>query len=486
MYLCFYIVFFIAQHACLFLIKSVLSKIKFIISYIFTGNKNTAKQMAAYLPKCIQVTSNLGLYIKMVVADQGPPNRALYSYLFIKGFDVDEYEFYHGNKCVGLNEIYKQNLSKILPSDLNKVQFSAKYGDSELPLIYDYCHLFKSIRNSLRNYDLKTPDGLVSFKIYEQIYNHDFNKPVKMCCKLTKAHIYPNNFQKMSVRLAVQLFSNSMAAAIQSLIPMKIFSDKQLAINTLNFTKKLNKLYDVLNGKFHLRLQSDEFKYLVEMMSYFQNIKAVNMNKNVRIYCFDGMVQTIKGILALSLEILSACKINTLCLKVFNQDDCENTFSKIRGRNGFKQNPSAFEIRTIIGRLISIDIIYNSPFSNCEETDSKNIPIDWNTVLETDVMELPSSEPECDTNSHSSQKLFRISDEMAIRYYAGYCIYKFIKSMDDNFCTDCKEVLIKQSPVFEHQSELLIRNKNYDNKSDFGSLFPPSNMFFEICNLQVT
>lgn len=389
-----------------------------------------------------------------MVSDQGSTNRALYSYLYLKGFDVDVYDFLE-NKNIGLNGTYKKKLSSILSDDLNKVAFSAKHGDSELPLIYDYCHLFKSVRNALLNYDLNTPDGLVSFKIYEKIFNHDFNRPVKLCPKITKIHINPNNFQKMSVKLAVQLFSNSVAAAIQSLIPLNIFEDKGLAMNTLKFTKKLNKLYDIFNGKFHLRLESEEFKFLVEMMTYFQQIKPVTL-KPVKFYCFDGIVQTIKGILALSIEIMPEFEVSNLSLKVLNQDDCENTFSKIRGRNGFKQNPSASEIRRIMGRITSIDLIYNSPSSNCEQTDSENLPIDWNTVLEEDLVELPNAEATCDSIVQPTKNQFKSSDEMAVRYYSGYCVYKLVNSMQKNPCADCKSTLIKQSSTFDDKSESLI------------------------------
>lgn len=420
----------------------------------------------------------------MVVSDQGPINRALYAYLYIKGFEVDEYDFLE-NKCIGLNGTYKRELSSKLSDELNKVQFSAKYGETEIPLIYDYCHLFKSVRNTLLKYDLKTTDGLVSYKIYEQIYNNDFNKPVKICPKITKVHIYPNSFQKMSVKLAVQVFSNSVAGAIQSLIPLNVFEDKEIATSTLKFTKKLNKLFDILNGKFHLRLESEEYQFLVEMMEYFQNIKPVTINY-VKFYCFDGMVQTIKGMLAFSLEIMRDNNINNFSLKAFNQDDCENTFSKIRGRNGFKQNPSASEIRSIMGRITSIDLIYNSAFSNCENTDSENLPIDWKIVLEEDLVELPNKDPDCGSKIQPTEKQFNSSDEIAVRYYAGYCVYKLINSMQKNSCDGCKLIMMKQSSTFDDKSEALIFCKNYDEKSDFGSLFPPSNLFFEICKLQVT
>lgn len=44
----------------------------------------------------------------------------------------------------------------------------------------------------------------------------------------------------------------------------------------------------------------------------------------------------------------------------------------------------------------------------------------------------------------------------------------------------------KNSTKMDQPSELLIFNKNYNINSDFGSLIPPSDEFFEICKFHVS
>jgi hypothetical protein len=65
-------------------------------------------------------------------------------------------------------------------------------------------------------------------------------------------------------------------------------------------------------------------------------------------------------------------------------------------------------------KLKCFDLIYNSPFSNCEQTDSENLPIDWNSVLE-DLVELPSADPDYFTSLRHTDKEFKSSDEAAGR-----------------------------------------------------------------------
>lgn len=51
-----------------------------------------------------------------------------------------------------------------------------------------------------------------------------------LCCRLTDAHIKPNNFQKMNVRLAAQLFSqrNALGFNVYRNMPAKTANEKRL------------------------------------------------------------------------------------------------------------------------------------------------------------------------------------------------------------------------------------------------------------------
>lgn len=85
--------------------------------------------------------------------------------------------------------------------------------------LYDYPHLFKLVRDTLLKTNVIYPDkdnNLVEalFGIIRAVYENEKNKITKKIPKLTRQHVYPNNFEKMRVKLATQILSNTTASAI--------------------------------------------------------------------------------------------------------------------------------------------------------------------------------------------------------------------------------------------------------------------------------
>ena len=55
----------------------------------------------------------------------------------------------------------------------------------------------------------------MNYQTFQDYYTFQKEKQISIGCRLTDAHIYPNNFQMMNVRLAAQLFSNRNAFGIK-------------------------------------------------------------------------------------------------------------------------------------------------------------------------------------------------------------------------------------------------------------------------------
>ena len=90
------------------------------------------------------------------------------------------------------------------------------------------------------------------------------NGGLRAAPRLTPTHVNPNNLQRMNVRYAAQLFSNSSADALQFYIDQHAptLSD---ASTTVSFVRWLNKLFDVLNARLPreaLHLRSSKFEVL--------------------------------------------------------------------------------------------------------------------------------------------------------------------------------------------------------------------------------
>lgn len=66
------------------------------------------------------------------------------------------------------------------------------------------------------------------------------NNTARAMCKLSSAHISPNPFQKMSCKLSIQIFSNSVSAAIKTCIQTRELRSNT-AKDTVDFFLLINR-----------------------------------------------------------------------------------------------------------------------------------------------------------------------------------------------------------------------------------------------------
>ena len=263
----------------------------------------------------LEVWVNLGLTVRAVVCDQGSNNRAAFKHLGATAADP----------------VLKLN--------------------SLVPIvgIFDPPHLIKSFRNALLTSDIKSPDGTVSWKVIRALYKLEIDSVTRMCPRLTDNHENPGHFDQMKVKLASQVFSQSVVARLKTVYELNKFLEcvKQNTPATWAFFEKVDKLFDCLNSKclfdgnqFRSALQHHDksvpFKFLTDMIDYIGKIKLSNGKK---VFSFDGMVQTIRGVLFVS-KALSDENIPYLMTSRLNQDALENTFSLVRSANGNNSTPS--------------------------------------------------------------------------------------------------------------------------------------------------
>lgn len=129
------------------------------------------------------------------------------------------------------------------------------------------------------NFFLQPPEGEISWEHYRTLFKEDtqFSSSLRVCPKLTEAHVFTNNLMKMRVRLATQvrvfmqgnmqvqfsdisnqfltefsllsqIFSNSVCDGL------RYYKEKGIvalanATPTILFTKRMNDLFDLLNSK---------------------------------------------------------------------------------------------------------------------------------------------------------------------------------------------------------------------------------------------
>lgn len=174
--------------------------------------------------------------------------------------------------------------------------------------------------------------------------------------KITPAHLNPNPFQKMNCKLAIQLLSYSVSAAIRTCIATGEIKSST-AINTASFI--VNKMFDSSNSK-HLydpnpnrrpicnrNLQIME--NLEKANKLFENTEKIcHKTKKTSIPpCFIGIMWTTTAIQQLYeaeklevTEVSSPKKDYFLLTNRLTQDALENLFSIIRQKNGYVENKS--------------------------------------------------------------------------------------------------------------------------------------------------
>ena len=108
--------------------------------------------------------------------------------------------------------------------------------------------LFKWWRNNLINNNYVIEDETVSWAAIRELRELERLKSSKAAPKLTDRYLDPNNFQKMNVKLAVQVFNGSVSRAM-----MAGFATKELhnpnCVSTAQFLWSMNSIFDCLNAQ---------------------------------------------------------------------------------------------------------------------------------------------------------------------------------------------------------------------------------------------
>lgn len=468
-----------ATHALVFLIRGLYKNWKLPISYFLSRNsldKNRLKDLVLYN---LNSVISAGLIPKAIVCDQGTNNRGALSLLGVN----EERPFF----CVGGLKIFS---------------------------IYDIPHLFKSIRNNWLTGDFKYCNKVFSFNVIKKIYELDSSSTTaKALPKLSEKHLNPNNFEKMKCSLALQIFSNSVAAAIRTAIETGQLQDPE-ARNTSDFIADLNNLFDSLNSKrlfttnpYNCGLSEKNqkvFSAIKKGKTIFESIVKVQVNKNKlalintnpskkiklcresRPPCFSGIIQSINAILGL--YEMEKCKNSFLLTNRLNQDCLENFFSVIRQRGGWCLNPTArtfrlaFRIQTITG------LLKPSTTSNCEDNNNnyphaqsltpffskssqKNIYKPSVQCSSNNIEDLSDSQGNNSTDEEFdvlekegiTAKVVTLED-CAMSYYAGY----LVKLTKQKFkCANCSSIMENSNKFLTDPHQLLLLNRNYGISATF-------------------
>ncbi|KAL1436881.1 hypothetical protein MTO96_049277 [Rhipicephalus appendiculatus] len=238
--------------------------------------------------------------------------------------------------------------------------------------VIDPPHIFKCTRNNLPKVGkFLLPRG-------QEVYHSDYAALLEYeeeqagllaVPKLTKAHVSPNAFQKLSVKLAVQLFSVSTAEAMEFYSTQDGCEKLHHSSGTSQFTRQMNSLFDCLNSRRPEHVQYEEADHIAtlkESLMWLDSCcKYLGELPKQRRVCFlskptcEALRITLLSTISL-LESLISYGFRYVLVGNFGQDPLERFFGIVRHDAGDGGQPTVQQF-LFIYRMLSVNNLVQPP-----------------------------------------------------------------------------------------------------------------------------
>ena len=186
-------------------------------------------------------------------------------------------------------------------------------------------------------------------------------------------------------------------------------------------------------------------------------------------------------------KIKSKSELKFLLTGRFNQDVVENTFSTIRRKGGFRDNPSAAEFRYALRMVMVAELIKPALGANCApDSDSHMLSLKCLSSSKKTRTKGKSTNVSCNFQYVPvTQSALNIFEQNTISYIAGYLCRKVMTRHEiQSPCDTCRAALLSPDTYLTESSQLFIHNKAYNTtQSDFGALKLPTTSFVHFCAL---
>ena len=221
------------------------------------------------------------------------------------------------------------------------------------------------MRNALGDWKtmLDVNSGKIQWQHIVNLYQYQKNQGFNLANKLTKQHVMFDK-NKMKVKYAVQVLSQSVANALLTMCELKIeqFDDVQ---PTVEYLKLFDSLYDIMNS----RALSQQFskaplkeanehswKSIFEnAVTYISNLKTPSgktVLQSNRYAAFLGWLVNIKTINELFSYIVKTGDLGFMLTFKLSQDPLENFFGSIRMACGSNNNPTCIQFKSAFQSLL--------------------------------------------------------------------------------------------------------------------------------------
>lgn len=450
-----------ATHLYVVLLRGLTSDFKCVIGWHFTGNRPRKSAIKSFLTECISVVNKNNFRVRAVTADMGSLNRGIFKKFGIQSTRVNNYR--------------ASSSSRIVNDGTVKVINSATHESNPFQPIFffhDIPHLYKSFRNMLLKYDFYIPDqilkslnlcgasNIVSFRWIRQFALRQANSRYKMAFRLTNAHLWPDNYQKMRVNLARDVLSSEVSAGMISMIEEGLLPAD--ALTTAHFIGLIDEWYRITNNRsssqafYGDNTHSSITEKSLEKINNFIRIISSSLFVNGKIQkkwfpVQSGIVLSSRSIIDISRKLLEEGKLFILTAR-FNQDALESFFGAVRSHSGI--NADASSVFRVLKMVICLEHVSSKSCSTIRDYDKcqfsqgyRTRPLfDQNTSV-TDARPYVRRSATLVTNSNDQYNSIELQ---ALYYIAGSAAHHLLTAGRLNsrrsteqkiFCATCKAEL---------------------------------------------
>lgn len=198
----------------------------------------------------------------------------------------------------------------------------------------DVPHVLKLLRNWFIDTGFVLQDGTIINKDPVKSLLENTRSEINSCYKLTPLHLNCERAQRQNVKLAAQLFSNTIATALTHYLPGE---DKEASIATGNFFQLVNNWFDIMNSYSPSTSIPTKMPYgtnlplqdecLTEMVSVISGMTCVG-KKSIQMFQ-RGIIMSTKALQSLYKDMKEEYGINYILTHRLNQDCLENFFCQV-------------------------------------------------------------------------------------------------------------------------------------------------------------
>ena len=377
-------------------------------------------------------------------------------------------------------KMFKELGASLEPENLNTTFPHPNHEEKyHIYALLDICHMLKLVRNTLADHKilLDHENKQICWGYIEALSNLQESEGLRLANKLTKSHIRWYQ-QKMKVNLAAQVFSSSVADALE--FSTKVIKEENIKKQfvgceaTVTFIRVINRLFDVLNSKnpyakgtkapMSANNKDEWSRFFYMAYNYILGLKNQSGTKIIKTKRKTGFIGFLVGIKSFQgifhdlVEIPNA-PLNYILTYKYSQDHLELFFGAVRSAGGSNNNPTAPQFINIYRRLLLRSSIQGGK-GNVTPRDSTKILHLMNDICKVDGKKMTTSE--AGTLRNYEEELEEISlindadyndalevDQLSefktqiISYIAGYVVKMTIKQIA---CVDCCQVLCSKKP----------------------------------------